>query len=516
MRRIHIALCLIATALVAASPASAQFKKEKHPEMGVISLERPRDYEPIPVQPGEKWIRLYWKEEAPDPDDKRADHTRFLPELRLIIVPKPKKDEPKKAGEKTTVKSKRITGFDSWLRLAIGNGWEAKRIGDGKRTRGYRTSEYRVTTENSAVIKGFAYVVEDDFQTVAMFGYCHVDDYEDEVKLWRKGAQKLKLAEPEEDEYAARKWERHYKQSRHSHPEYRIQVREALVDPWQAEDSDNYIFVFNTPDEPLLRRIMRDIEAMRLEYIERFPPSEEFTAVSTVRICKDQAEYMSYGGMPQSAGYWNYVTEELVLYDAATQERGQRPDDSDTFVVLYHEAFHQYIFYSTGELSPHSWFNEGYGDYFSGSDIQRGKVRKIGVNPWRAGYIQQAVERGQVKRDWVPLKDLVSYTQRQYYANGGPNYAQGWSLIYFLNTAPAVENNKEWSAILPTYFNTLKSSYAEELAKLGEDVPPLKREPAKRKAREAALEAAFGTVDWYELQTAWRDFTEKLDVPERK
>ena len=44
----------------------------------------------------------------------------------------------------------------------------------------------------------------------------------------------------------------------------------------------------------------------------------------------------------------------------------------------------------------------------------------------------------------------------------------------------------------------------------------MKREPAKRKAREAALEAAFGTVDWYELQTAWRDFTEKLDVPERK
>ena len=84
MRRIHLALCLIVTALVAASPATAQHKKEKHPEMGVISLERPRKYEPIPVQPGEKWIRLFWKEKAPDPKGKKADHNRFLPELRHL------------------------------------------------------------------------------------------------------------------------------------------------------------------------------------------------------------------------------------------------------------------------------------------------------------------------------------------------------------------------------------------------------------------------------------------------
>jgi hypothetical protein len=516
MRRIYIASCLIVTAFVAASPATAQHKKEKHANLGVISLERPRKYEAIPVQPGEKWIRLFWKEEAPDAKDKKADRKRFLPELRMIIVPKPKKDELKKTGEKTSVQSKRVTGFDSWLRLVMRNGWVAERIGDGKKTRGYKTSEYRVTAKDSAALKGFAYVVEDDFQTVAMFGICHVDDYDDEVKLWRKGAQKLKLAEPEADEYAARKWVRYYKQKRLSHPEYRIKVREALVEPWQAEDSDNYIFVFNTPDEGLLRRVIRDIEAMRLEYINRFPPTEEVTAVSTVRICKDQAEYMSYGGMPQSAGYWNYVTEELVLYDAATQEKNKRPDDSNTFVVLYHEAFHQYIFYSTGELSPHSWFNEGYGDYFSGSNIQRGKVRKIGVNPWRAGRIQRAVERGSMNRDWVPLEKLVSYSQRQYYANGGPNYAQGWSLIYFLNTAPAVKKNEQWSAILPTYFDTLKSSYAVELEKLGKDVPPLRREPAKRKAREVALAAAFEGIDWNELQEEWLDFTEKLDVPERK
>ena len=72
-------------------------------------------------------------------------------------------------------------------------------------------------------------------------------------------------------------------------------------------------------------------------------------------------------GNPRSAGYWNSRTEELVLFDAEEHERGKRPDDSGTFIVLYHEAFHQYIHYSTGELPPHSWFNEGYGDYFSGA-----------------------------------------------------------------------------------------------------------------------------------------------------
>ena len=92
-------------------------------------------------------------------------------------------------------------------------------------------------------------------------------------------------------------------------------------------------------------------------------------------ICKDRDEYFKYGGPRGSAGYWNNKSEELVLYDGTKREKGEKTDKLDTFIVLYHEAFHQYIHYSAGELAPHSWYNEGMGDYYAGGKFKFGKLQ---------------------------------------------------------------------------------------------------------------------------------------------
>ena len=42
-----------------------------------------------------------------------------------------------------------------------------------------------------------------------------------------------------------------------------------------------------------------------------------------------------------------------------------------TWETLSHETFHQFIFYFYGSLSPHSWYNEGQGDYFAGAKMTR-------------------------------------------------------------------------------------------------------------------------------------------------
>ena len=58
------------------------------------------------------------------------------------------------------------------------------------------------------------------------------------------------------------------------------------------------------------------------------------------------------------------------------------PDLETTLAVLYHEAFHQYIYYSVGKVAPHSWFNEGHGDYYAGA---RYADKKFTIRPfaWR-------------------------------------------------------------------------------------------------------------------------------------
>ena len=53
----------------------------------------------------------------------------------------------------------------------------------------------------------------------------------------------------------------------------------------------------------------------------------------------------------------------------ASGHGGRRTSNRDSLLVLYHEAFHQYIYYAVGEVAPHDWFNEGHGDYFSGAVI---------------------------------------------------------------------------------------------------------------------------------------------------
>ena len=67
----------------------------------------------------------------------------------------------------------------------------------------------------------------------------------------------------------------------------------------------------------------------------------------------------------------------------------------------------------------------------------------------------------------MPLDKFVRYTQAEYYGNnkegttGGQNYAQGWSLIYFLRTgkkANAKGWNPAWDNILEDYLRVLATT----------------------------------------------------------
>jgi hypothetical protein len=296
---------------------------------------------------------------------------------------------------------------------------------------------------------------------------------------------------------------------------------------WSLYETPRYFIISNNKDKAFLDELKMRLEAIRDVYEKDYPyekmqeikaaaaqahtgdPKEkdpekkaeqeidkalngnvdprEASKCSIVRVCKDRAEYASYGGPPGSAGYWSPGAKELVLYDdKADGGRG------DTWIVLNHEGFHQYIYYLYGKLSPHSWYNEGTGDYYSGFQRQKaGGQFKLEANPWRKTAIAEAIQQGHT----VPLKEFVKLTQQQYYndipkygSNIGIHYAQGWSLIYFLRTGKekhAKNWNPAWDNILGTYFKVLGST---------EDL-------------EQAVNQAFDGVDWDALEQAWKDYT---------
>ncbi len=508
------------------------YTTDKHPEFG-LTFPRARDYEQVPTQPDEEFIVLYYAQKI----EKTARGLR--PELNVVWIdevpdkkpatganpdapapPPSSGDDSKPAGGSapTTAKVKPpINSLERWVEQRL-NGYElVDEKKEGKVKKGWGAREYLlrkkpVKGKPAGGARGWVYAWRGAGRTVAFVGFSSSEDFDKHVGIWRESAEKVDFDEPEEASTA--KLEKKYAATKLREIPFRIEVRKKLVRGWKAEDTENFIVVYDTPDVPLVRKILGDLEVIRKEYEKLFPAAKPVTAVSTVRVCKNQEEYMTYGGMAGSAGYWNWSTEELVLYDAEKAVKGGGKTDADTFIVLYHEAFHQYIHYSTGELPPHSWFNEGHGDFFSGARVRDGKVRGIGPNPWRAEYIQHMVGAGKS----VPWSELIHFEQPDYYRGDriGLCYAQGWAMVYFLRTSPVVAKRAEWAGILPTYFDTLKSSWAAEVVTLteqGKQDDRVKRLESGLAARKKACEVAFTGIDLEEIDQEWQDFVRRMELP---
>lgn len=313
---------------------------------------------------------------------------------------------------------------------------------------------------------------------------------------------------------------------------FELEKQVAANPGWALFESPNYFVVTSkTDDKKFIEELMERLEAIREVYEEIYPVSlvkelrllvkerentggkpaatedepapegktvattvdpMEMSKCSVVRICKDKDEYHTYGGPGGSAGYWSSYHQELVIYD--DQGGGGR---RNTWATLNHEAFHQYIFYFLGNFAPHSWYNEGNGDFFSGYQISN---RKFKLRPfdWRLGLIKENIQKSEKDSGTgvVPLKEIVRWTQAQYYGgskygtDGGDHYAQGWSFIYFLRTGAgaAKDWNPAYEKILDTYLRTLVET--DDLDK--------------------AVDAAFAGIDFDKLEAAWKAYTKSL------
>src|SRR5262249_13171216 len=106
----------------------------------------------------------------------------------------------------------------------------------------------------------------------------------------------------------------------------------------------------------------------------------------------------------------------------------------DLVRVLAHEGWHQYFhFYTVSWVPMPQWLDEGVGDYFfmapkemSDGNLPGYEVGRIFTH--RLRRIRRGIEDG----DFTPFGKFMGIDQAAYYKNPSVNYAQGWSMVYFL------------------------------------------------------------------------------------
>jgi hypothetical protein len=148
-------------------------------------------------------------------------------------------------------------------------------------------------------------------------------------------------------------------------------------------------------------------------------------------------------------------------------------------------------------VDPHSWYNEGTGDYYAGYRYKgTGSFELKTLSTWMAFLDRLSTIKEAIKKNtYVPFDKIFRYTQRDYYSNPDVCYAEGWAIIYFLREGKkaGVQGWKaEWSNILPEYERVLFET---------KDAV---------KAVESALKS-LGGDRLKEMENTWKAFVLKLD-----
>lgn len=354
-----------------------------------------------------------------------------------------------------------------------------------------------------------AFVTESDTETYGLIAYGYIDENFDAIQRAARSLERKSFdtsyLRPAKDPYEDREL---------PDIDRRRQVRSKLIEGWHAHDTQNFILVTNVKKTTLVKRMLTDLEVMRAAYIERFPPVDPkaLEVVSTVRVCDGYEDYLKYAGqhMRGTGGYWAFIDEELVLFNPERRvpKALRWLGKVDPVAVLYHEAMHQYLYYSNGKTPPAPWFNEGFGEVFGGAKVNRTKkvITEIDRNDFRIGVVRLAKKR----KDWPPLEPMLKMTQPEFYERKTVlrNYAFGWAICYFLELEGRKKpdrRNEKWAAIPREYLRHLREAATSRANSAPSD--PAAAETwmfnQRFKIQQRAFEKTFADIDMQELETAW-------------
>jgi hypothetical protein len=454
------AFVTLTSAVLVTSTCTAQRKIELEPSPQKIKdwgylIKTVKGWGSIPAKPEEKHVVGHWKPNLEQARIRGDYEFGQLCELTVVRIPPQATKTPTSDGKSAEPEdnSKRPTGFKQLDKLlnpkSLEEYIEANYEGASKRWTRKALKGGKMAGDciefgkgNEAIMVG-AFVYEN-----VEWGIVYTAFEENYKKTWQeiylKSIQSFQVYESVNDDtaIAARKDPNKLKGDAKREA---LKASIAANPGWYAVNTPHYVFMSNSKNRSYIESLAKEVEIVRERiYMKLFPPRNQEESISPVRVLDTEAEYHQYGGPGGSAGYFSSDSGELVLF---TKFEDVTKAKSAEFCrsVMFHEAFHQYVHFAIGDVSPHSWFNEGHGDYFAGM-VVNGTNITFNTFSWRVQFLKQHMRE---RRDLIPVRSLIRYPQREYYSNAGLKYSEGWALIYYLRE---ITKDKRQKAILDTYF----------------------------------------------------------------
>ncbi len=185
-------------------------------------------------------------------------------------------------------------------------------------------------------------------------------------------------------------------------------------------------------------------------------------------LFRNENDYIAAGGERGSAGVYMQGRDGKRLMAIAGEKT-----DADTWHVIQHEGFHQFVAASIPYPLP-AWANEGLAEYF-GEAVWTGDGFVNGlIPPDRLKDVQKEIRIGQFK----PFKTLMGMSQKDWNDDlAVTNYDEAWSMIHFLAHADGgryqapflqymqqvsrgIEPQNAWSNIFGQDVNGFQAKYA--------------------------------------------------------
>ncbi|MBI1337596.1 MAG: DUF1570 domain-containing protein [Phycisphaera sp.] len=224
------------------------------------------------------------------------------------------------------------------------------------------------------------------------------------------------------------------------------------------------------------------------EYYRRFRGfkaiNNEVPSLYLFKTEKGYHDFLSKLGIPsQNSGGMFAVRENFAGLLTFIEGKSR----SETLRTLQHEGFHQFAWARIGQDLP-TWVNEGLAQYFEDGILVRGSFSVGYADSRRLLLIQDALKN---KRE-VGFDRLLNITGQQWARElntdadkGALNYAQAWSVVYFLVHG----QNKKYQPYFEKYLHFV----------------------GEGQSSEEAFKKAFGSNDTDPFRKRWVEYIESLE-----
>lgn len=236
-------------------------------------------------------------------------------------------------------------------------------------------------------------------------------------------------------------------------------TKSKIPEGWVVHETKNYQIQSQAGIEKAIR-LGEHMEVMNRVYRSMFRPDKSGSKLQVIKLLQDRKAYLAYGSPKNSAAYYYRPDREMVCYDTGKwgdevkvegpvtgprdtsresklERRMRRLDEMMTMDILgcaAHEGWHQFFdWLVVSMVILPSWINEGMGDYFYTAAPKETRGHKIPAELGRLNEGRLLILKAALAHDrFVPLRQLISMSKDDFYANGSVCYAEGWAFCQFL------------------------------------------------------------------------------------